>query len=238
MTREGRRPAREDGYKNHMRCASLPITFLPPLVTCSLAPTSTAQNTHDRPPSRSSQRLVEAQPGQHPPRLSLHQPIVDARHQVFLIVFFWLWRISNGAPDGPRIFYIRRINRFLSQSPHRACNAHSQAACSPERYTPWQIIVSTLTIIYGARHLDSILGVGCRRRFPSLHSRLELITFPRRQPPNRWHDLWVMPPAPRQPPPLNSLSSTAVPITAQPGSSRDLMPVCRLSPFTTAHLTI
>ena len=40
-----------------------------------------------------------------------------------------------------------------------------------------------------------------------------------------------MPPARRHPPPLNSLSSTAVPIIAQPGSSRVLMPVCRLSPF-------
>lgn len=84
-----------------------------------LAPTQ-RKSTHDRPPPRSSQRLVEAQPGQHPSRFLFSAYRVDARHQVFLIVFFWLWRISNGAPDGPRIFYIRRINRFLSQSPHRS----------------------------------------------------------------------------------------------------------------------
>jgi len=28
-----------------------------------------------------------------------------------------------------------------------------------ERFSPWQIILSTLTIIYGARNLDNILGL-------------------------------------------------------------------------------
>ena len=33
---------------------------------------------------------------------------------VFFVVFFWLWRILHGNPDGPRILWIRRANRLLS----------------------------------------------------------------------------------------------------------------------------
>lgn len=29
-----------------------------------------------------------------------------------------------------------------------------------ERYTPWQIVVSTLTGVYAIRNLDKILGLG------------------------------------------------------------------------------
>ena len=36
------------------------------------------------------------------------------RDQVFFVVFFWLWRILHGNPDGPRILWIRRANRLLS----------------------------------------------------------------------------------------------------------------------------
>jgi hypothetical protein len=57
---------------------------------------------------------MEAQPGQLRPRV-VHPAYRRALLlQVFLVMFFWLWRISNGAPDGPRLLYIRRINRFLS----------------------------------------------------------------------------------------------------------------------------
>ena len=30
-----------------------------------------------------------------------------------------------------------------------------------EQFTPWQIVVSTLTGVYTVRHLDKILGLGC-----------------------------------------------------------------------------
>jgi hypothetical protein len=56
-------------------------------------------------------------------------------------------------------------------SPH----ATLTPACVAEQYTPWQIIVSTLTIVYGARHLDSILGVGCTHLPPRLLPLCSLI---------------------------------------------------------------
>ena len=31
-----------------------------------------------------------------------------------------------------------------------------------ERFSPWQIIVSTLTTIYALKNLDKILGLGCK----------------------------------------------------------------------------
>lgn len=31
-----------------------------------------------------------------------------------------------------------------------------------ERFTPWQIIVSTLTGVYAVRNIDKILGLGCK----------------------------------------------------------------------------
>ncbi|KAH8093945.1 alpha/beta-hydrolase [Cristinia sonorae] len=66
------------------------------------------------------------------------------RLQVFLVIFFWVWRILYGNPGGPRLLWLRRANRML------------------QRFTPWQIIVSTLTGVYTVRNLDKILGLGCK----------------------------------------------------------------------------
>lgn len=30
-----------------------------------------------------------------------------------------------------------------------------------ERFTPWQIIVSLITLMYAGKNLDSIVGLGC-----------------------------------------------------------------------------
>ncbi|KAI0081324.1 alpha/beta-hydrolase [Panus rudis PR-1116 ss-1] len=74
------------------------------------------------------------------------------RFQVFLVIFFWLWRILYGNPDGPRVLWLRRCNRLL------------------KRFTPWQLIVSTLTGVYAARNLDKILGLGSPEPLANLYS--------------------------------------------------------------------
>ncbi|PVG00364.1 alpha/beta-hydrolase [Serendipita vermifera] len=75
------------------------------------------------------------------------------RTQVFLVLFFWGGIISNGpsSPGGPRI--LAKLNRYL------------------KRFSPWQIILSTLTIVYGTRNLDSILGLSAPEPLARLYSR-------------------------------------------------------------------
>ncbi|PCH43792.1 alpha/beta-hydrolase [Wolfiporia cocos MD-104 SS10] len=74
------------------------------------------------------------------------------RVQVFLVIIFWVWRILRGNPGGPRLLWLRRANRAL------------------QRFTPWQLIVSTLTGVYAVRHLDKILGLGAPEPLADLYS--------------------------------------------------------------------
>ncbi|KAG6903100.1 hypothetical protein C0995_006287 [Termitomyces sp. Mi166 len=74
------------------------------------------------------------------------------RAQVFLVIFFWLWRIIRGNSRPPRIAWLRKANRTL------------------QRYTPWQIIVSTLTALYAVRNFDKILGLGSPEPLARLYS--------------------------------------------------------------------
>ncbi|KAK7687173.1 hypothetical protein QCA50_009677 [Cerrena zonata] len=74
------------------------------------------------------------------------------RFQVFFVIVFWFWRILNGNPNGPRILWLRRANRLLRQ------------------FTPWQLIVSTLTGVYAVRNLDKILGLGAPEPLAHLYS--------------------------------------------------------------------
>ncbi|KAH0588932.1 Hormone-sensitive lipase [Termitomyces sp. J132] len=74
------------------------------------------------------------------------------RTQVFLVIFFWLWRIIRGNSRPPRIAWLRSANRIL------------------QRYTPWQIIVSTLTALYAVRNFDNILGLGSPEPLARLYS--------------------------------------------------------------------
>ncbi|KDQ21282.1 hypothetical protein BOTBODRAFT_25703 [Botryobasidium botryosum FD-172 SS1] len=74
------------------------------------------------------------------------------RTQVLLVIIFWLLRIAKGNAGGPRLFWLRRINRSLT------------------RFSPWQIIVSTLTCVYAIRHLDVIVGLGAPEPLARLYS--------------------------------------------------------------------
>lgn len=38
------------------------------------------------------------------------------REKILLVLVFWIWRVTSGDARGPRIFYIRRINKFLCVS--------------------------------------------------------------------------------------------------------------------------
>ncbi|KAJ6625455.1 hormone-sensitive lipase [Mycena sp. CBHHK59/15] len=74
------------------------------------------------------------------------------RAQVFLIIFFWLWRILRGNPTGPQILWLKSANRRL------------------RRFTPWQIIASTLTAVYVVRNFDKILGLDSPEPLARLYS--------------------------------------------------------------------
>ncbi|KAF9520305.1 hypothetical protein BS47DRAFT_1335907 [Hydnum rufescens UP504] len=74
------------------------------------------------------------------------------RTQVFLLIGFWIWRIATGDPKGPRILYLRRLNHFLS------------------KFTPWQIVVGTLSALYGLKNADSILGLSAPEPLAHLYS--------------------------------------------------------------------
>ncbi|KAF8270268.1 Alpha/Beta hydrolase protein [Lactarius quietus] len=74
------------------------------------------------------------------------------RTQVFLVIIFWLWRITWGDERGPRIFLIRALNRRLID------------------FTPWQIIVSTLTAVYAMRNADKLIGLGAPEPYARLYA--------------------------------------------------------------------
>ncbi|CED84341.1 Hormone-sensitive lipase HSL [Phaffia rhodozyma] len=63
------------------------------------------------------------------------------RTQVFLVLFFWLGSLSRTPANGPRFLGIRKFNRALV------------------RFTPYQIVLCTLTAVYAIRHLDHIIGL-------------------------------------------------------------------------------
>ncbi|KIJ67977.1 hypothetical protein HYDPIDRAFT_173697 [Hydnomerulius pinastri MD-312] len=74
------------------------------------------------------------------------------RAQVFLVIFFWIWRLKSGNPQAPRFLGLRKLNKNL------------------QRFSPWQIIVSTFTVVYAARNLDKILGFGAPEPLALLYS--------------------------------------------------------------------
>ncbi|KAK4047127.1 hypothetical protein OIV83_005579 [Microbotryomycetes sp. JL201] len=73
------------------------------------------------------------------------------RAQVVLVLLFWVSRITHGNRRGPPL--VRRWNRALS------------------RFTPWQIIVSTLTAVYAIRNGDALLGLTAPDPLARLYSR-------------------------------------------------------------------
>ncbi|KDE04867.1 hypothetical protein MVLG_04727 [Microbotryum lychnidis-dioicae p1A1 Lamole] len=76
------------------------------------------------------------------------------RSQVFLVLLFWISRIRSGNRHGPRsIPILRRLNLYLT------------------RFTPWQLVVSTLTLVYAIKNSDAILGLQAPEPLARLYSR-------------------------------------------------------------------
>ncbi|GAA5967595.1 hypothetical protein JCM11641_005706 [Rhodosporidiobolus odoratus] len=75
------------------------------------------------------------------------------RTQVFTVLLFWLLRVSFGSRTPPRLFWLRRLNRLL------------------HRFSPWQLILSTLTLVYAFRHADVLLGLQAPEPLARLYSR-------------------------------------------------------------------
>ncbi|KAG7098753.1 hypothetical protein E1B28_000662 [Marasmius oreades] len=74
------------------------------------------------------------------------------RTQVFLVLLFWIWRIVRGSDGPPHVLGLKRANRFL------------------KRFSPWQIILTTLTTAYAMRNLDKILGLSSPEPLARLYS--------------------------------------------------------------------
>ncbi|KAF7321711.1 hypothetical protein MKEN_00692500 [Mycena kentingensis (nom. inval.)] len=74
------------------------------------------------------------------------------RAQVFFVVLFWLWRILRGNSRGLPFLFLRSLNRKLS------------------RFTPWQLVASTLTAVYVVRNFDKILGLQSPEPLARLYS--------------------------------------------------------------------
>ncbi|TEB38251.1 hormone-sensitive lipase [Coprinellus micaceus] len=74
------------------------------------------------------------------------------RTQVYLVILFWVWRIVRGSSGPPRLLFLPRVNRTL------------------QRFTPWQIILTTLTSLYAIRNMDKILGLEAPEPLARLYS--------------------------------------------------------------------
>ncbi|KAJ3869765.1 Alpha/Beta hydrolase protein [Lentinula novae-zelandiae] len=94
------------------------------------------------------------------------------RAQVFLVIFFWLWRILRGGSGPPRLFWLKSANRFL------------------QRFTPWQLIVSTLTAVYAMRNFDKILGLESPEPLRSLTCEQQAY-FCNQYSPNYYRATWI-----------------------------------------------
>ncbi|KAF8904470.1 Alpha/Beta hydrolase protein [Gymnopilus junonius] len=75
------------------------------------------------------------------------------RTQVIIVILFWLWRIVRGSSGPPRMLWLTKANRAISK-----------------RFTPWQIVVSTLTAVYAIRNFDRLLGLNAPEPLARLYS--------------------------------------------------------------------
>lgn len=87
------------------------------------------------------------------PHLLARERQLTSTDQVFLVLLFWTFRIVKGDHRGPPLPLFRRLNRLLA------------------RFTPWQIIASTLTLLYAVKHGDAILGLQAPEPLARLYSR-------------------------------------------------------------------
>nr|XP_018263969.1 hormone-sensitive lipase [Kwoniella dejecticola CBS 10117]OBR86127.1 hormone-sensitive lipase [Kwoniella dejecticola CBS 10117] len=92
------------------------------------------------------------------------------RTQIFLVLFFWIWRLYKG--DGaPRPTATRSA---IGASPSQRIG-HSQRAWIARIWVKIvgrrMLILATLTMVYALRHLDDLLGLGAPEPLARLYSR-------------------------------------------------------------------
>jgi len=71
---------------------------------------------------------------------------------------FWIWRIRKAKDGPPRILWLPRLNRKLRVS-YPVQHLRILNLVSSERFTPWQLILSTLTAVYALFNFDKIFGL-------------------------------------------------------------------------------
>ncbi|GAA5911378.1 hypothetical protein JCM8208_005235, partial [Rhodotorula glutinis] len=76
------------------------------------------------------------------------------RSQVWLVLLFWVSRIVFGPSRPPKLPWLRRLHRAIER-----------------RCSPWQIVLSTLTLLYAVRHGDVLLGLQAPEPLARLYSR-------------------------------------------------------------------
>lgn len=72
---------------------------------------------------------------------------------MFVVLLFWVSRIARGNPRGPPIPLLRHLNRYLAS------------------FTPYKIILSTLTLLYAIKNSDAILGLQAPEPLARLYNR-------------------------------------------------------------------
>ena len=126
---------------------------------------------------------MEADAGRCPTVL-LFQCALTPDHQVSFVLLFWIWRLVYGREIPPRLFWLRKMNRALGPwmnvlAPELRITDQPHTA----HFSPWQIIVGTLTAMYASRNLDKLLGLGGTRAFYiSSYPRLTRAVLPRSFP--------------------------------------------------------
>ncbi|GAA5843500.1 hypothetical protein JCM9279_000769 [Rhodotorula babjevae] len=76
------------------------------------------------------------------------------RSQVWLVLLSWVSRIAFGPSRPPKLPWLRRLHRAIER-----------------RCSPWQIVLSTLTLLYAVRHGDVLLGLQAPEPLARLYSR-------------------------------------------------------------------
>ncbi|TXT13770.1 hypothetical protein VHUM_01137 [Vanrija humicola] len=108
------------------------------------------------------------------------------RTQVFLVVFFWVWRLYKG--DGSAMGRATQTGRHRPRSVAqnktwwrriwtalvgrtRGMPWMTNVNERLKYFTPYQIILATFTFIYALRHFDDILGLGAPDPLANMYSR-------------------------------------------------------------------
>ncbi|WWC69585.1 uncharacterized protein I206_103528 [Kwoniella pini CBS 10737] len=110
------------------------------------------------------------------------------RSQIFLVLFFWLWRLYKGDGAARPTPTTSALGALPSQRIGQAQRAWlatiwvkivgrrmvmwiGKANERLKHFTPYQLILATLTMVYALRHLDDLLGLGAPEPLARLYSR-------------------------------------------------------------------